>query len=347
MSSHYPISRPHRDCRGFSLVEMMVAMVITLILLAGIAQIFQSSKKSFTIQDSLGRIQENGRYALETVVTDLRRAGYWGGNSDITDIGGTEDVLPETGDCTSTDTLWATRLDRRIYGKNDSKTDGEGAYDCIPATYVRGDVLVTRYMAPWLIGGLTTDANYMANNEDLYFLRASLFRGALFKGTDEALADNDVTGATVRTAELVARAYYIGTSGTSGTCPADGQVPSLYRRILINDDSGGADPLLSQEEVAHGVDHLQVQYGVDTDDDGAIDQYLNAGDGGLDSTDEWNQVIAARVWLLVRAECPETGYTNDNTYAMGDVNYTPADTAGRGYRRQLYTATVFLRNSAN
>jgi type IV pilus assembly protein PilW len=319
---------------------MMVAMVITLILLAGIAQIFQSSKKSFTIQDSLGRIQENGRYALETVVTDLRRAGYWGGNSDITDIGGTEDVLPETGDCTSTDTLWATRLDRRIYGKNDSKTDGEGAYDCIPATYVRGDVLVTRYMAPWLIGGLTTDANYMANNEDLYFLRASLFRGALFKGTDEALADNDVTGATVRTAELVARAYYIGTSGTSGTCPGDGPIPSLYRRIVSNGT-------LQPEEVAHGVDNLQVQYGVDTDDDGAIDQYLNAGDGGLDSTDEWNQVIAARVWLLVRAECPETGYTNDNTYAMGDVNYTPADTAGRGYRRQLYTATVFLRNSAN
>jgi type IV pilus assembly protein PilW len=320
-------------------VELMVALVITLILLAGIGQIFLSSKKSFTIQDSLGRIQENGRYALETVVADLRRAGYWGGNSDITDIAGTEAVLSETGDCTSTDILWATRLDRRIYGKNGSKTDAEGTYDCIPATYVRGDILVTRFMAPWLIGGITTDANHMANNPNHYYLRTSLFRGALFKGANAADAGNDVTGATVRTAELVARTYFIATSGTSGTCPADGQVPSLYRRVVVN----GA---LQSEEVAHGVDNLQVQYGVDTDDDDAIDRYLNAGDGGLDSTDEWNQVIAVRVWLLMRAECPETGYTNDNTYAMGDVNYTPADTAGRGYRRQLYSATVSLRNSS-
>jgi hypothetical protein len=42
----------------------------------------------------------------------------------------------------------------------------------------------------------------------------------------------------------------------------------------------------------------------------------------------------------VRAECPETGYTNSNTYAIGNVNYTPND----GYRRQLFTSTVSLRN---
>jgi hypothetical protein len=55
----------------------------------------------------------------------------------------------------------------------------------------------------------------------------------------------------------------------------------------------------------------------------------------------WDQVIAARIWLLVRAECPETGYTNNTPYSMGNVNYTPAD----GYRRQLFTSTVRLRNN--
>ena len=62
-----------RHCSGFSMVELMIAMVITLILLAGIGQIFLSSKKSFTIQDSLGRQQENGRYVVNALAQDLRR----------------------------------------------------------------------------------------------------------------------------------------------------------------------------------------------------------------------------------------------------------------------------------
>ena len=68
-----------RYCSGFSLIELMVALVITLILIAGIGQIFLSSKKSFTIQNDLGRQQENGRYVLDTLAQDLRRAGYLGG----------------------------------------------------------------------------------------------------------------------------------------------------------------------------------------------------------------------------------------------------------------------------
>jgi type IV pilus assembly protein PilW len=63
------------------MVELMVALVITLILLAGIGQIFLSSKKSFTIQNNLARIQENGRYAMEVVISDLRPAGYWGAST--------------------------------------------------------------------------------------------------------------------------------------------------------------------------------------------------------------------------------------------------------------------------
>ena len=60
-----------RHCQGFSMVELMVALVISLILMGGISQIFLSSKKSFTIQDTLGRQQENGRYIIECT-----RPGY-------------------------------------------------------------------------------------------------------------------------------------------------------------------------------------------------------------------------------------------------------------------------------
>ena len=121
--------------RGFSLVELMVALLITLILMAGIGQIFLSSKKSFLIQDTLGRMQENGRYALETVAQDVRRAGYWGGNSDIAAIkdhttGGTSNggkVATDDGTCS--DVNWARMLTHRIFGKNDNRDN----YTCLPS----------------------------------------------------------------------------------------------------------------------------------------------------------------------------------------------------------------------
>ena len=52
------------------------------------------------------------------------------------------------------------------------------------------------------------------------------------------------------------------------------------------------------------------------------------------------------MWILTRAECPETGFNHTGgAYTMGDISYSPADTAGFGYRRQLYESTVQLRNT--
>jgi type IV pilus assembly protein PilW len=326
MPAQFHTCRLHRGCKGFSLVELMVALVITLILLAGIAQIFLGSKKSFTIQESLGRMQENGRYATEVLIQDLRRAGYWGGNADITEITGTQSHFTETGTCS--DNTWARMLSHRIFGKDDSRA----GYGCLPAIGTHtGDILVMRFAAPWRVGGITTPT--FQNNH--FYLRSTLFEGRLFLGSEEA--SNTISNPAVRTSELVARAYFIHDSPQNSKCPADGLVPSLYRLGLVN----GA---LTTEEIAYGVENFQVQYGLDTDTtpDGSVDTYVNAA-AAADAM--WGQVIAARIWILVRAECPETGYTNNNTYAMGNVNYTPADPANRGYRRQLFTSTVRLRNN--
>lgn len=64
--------------RGFSLIEIMVAMVAGLLLAAGIGQVFLSSKQSYRLQDQISRIQENGRYAIEMLTHDVRMAGSVG-----------------------------------------------------------------------------------------------------------------------------------------------------------------------------------------------------------------------------------------------------------------------------
>ena len=363
MRTHKCLTKPRYRSRGFSMVEMMVALVITLILLAGIGQIFLSSKKSFVIQNTLGRIQENGRYAMDVLVSDLRRAGYWGGNSDINSIIGSSGIHSAATEACATggESNWARMLGSSIYGLDlsgsEKPSDTGNDYSCIKdagaTPYVRGDVLMVRYAHASAIGSITKPlpCNQPAPNTTIkdcypneYFLRSSLFSGRLFKGVDSEDTSNDLDAPALRTAELVAHAYYIGTSSNASACPADGAVPSLYRVNLVNG-------VFTVAEIAYGVDNLQVKYGVDTsNDDNVVDRYYDANE--IDSNDtakpDWEDVVTARIWLLVRAECPETGYTNDNTYTMGynttTEGYTPADTANRGYRRKLYTSTVKLRN---
>jgi type IV pilus assembly protein PilW len=322
---------------GFTLVELMIALVITLILLAGISQVFLSSKKSFTIQDSLARQQENGRYVLDTLAQDLRRAGYMGSLEGITVAGGTEGEVTENGTCVGNDNTWGRMLGSRVYGMNDTNAShlSGATYACIPdADYLRGDILVVRYQAPWIVGGLTTP-NF---EDDRLYLRSSLSMVTLFKGKDEADLSNGLAESQGRTAELVARAYYVGPSA-SGTCEG-AAVPALFRESL---DANGR-PVA--EEIAYGIDNFQVRYGVDLNGDGSVEQYFDAGDPELNTVNEWGGVIDAQVWVLTRSECPETGFdTTGTTFVMGDVDYDPADTAGRGYRRQLYQTTITLRNS--
>ncbi len=61
---------------GFTLVEVMVAITLSLILIAGVIQVYISSKESFRVQNELARLQENQRIAIEFLQNDIRRAGF-------------------------------------------------------------------------------------------------------------------------------------------------------------------------------------------------------------------------------------------------------------------------------
>jgi len=68
----------HRDSRehqrGFSLIELMVAMVLGLLVSAGIISIFISTSASNRVQTQLSRLQEEGRYAISRLTTDISQA---------------------------------------------------------------------------------------------------------------------------------------------------------------------------------------------------------------------------------------------------------------------------------
>lgn len=62
--------------RGFTLVEIMVALVISLFLVAGLIQVLISSRQVYRVQDGLARIQENGRFGMDFITRSIREAGY-------------------------------------------------------------------------------------------------------------------------------------------------------------------------------------------------------------------------------------------------------------------------------
>ena len=62
---------------GFTLVELMISITITLFLLAGILALVVNMKGSFTTQDQLARTQENALFALTVLDTTIRHAGYF------------------------------------------------------------------------------------------------------------------------------------------------------------------------------------------------------------------------------------------------------------------------------
>ena len=64
--------------RGLSLIELMVAIVISSLLMAGTIQIFVNNKKTYQVQEAVSRLQENGRFGMQFLTRDIRMADFWG-----------------------------------------------------------------------------------------------------------------------------------------------------------------------------------------------------------------------------------------------------------------------------
>ncbi|MGQ0591129.1 MAG: PilW family protein [Gammaproteobacteria bacterium] len=297
-----------RASRGFSLVEMMVAMTIGLVLVgAGIA-VYANSRAAYTVNESISRLQENARYALDEITRDLRLAGYWGLNSTAALVSGT---LPDaTNDCAP---QWYTNIANRVQGSDGNNT---GYGPCIPgSTYQNGtDILAMRFVDPTPVVALVANTPYLRSNRNT---------GRLFLGAAQPSGMTDA-----QNYGLESRAYYV----SSWTNTLGDEAPALKRVVLV---PGAGNAALQEEVVVSGVENLQVQYALDVDGNRSVDRYVNAGVGV-----PWPQVQAVRLWLLVRAPAAEAGYTNTTTFQLPQAAVTPPGS----FRRVLVTKTVHLHN---
>lgn len=83
MDGTYPPSHPRPRigpaARGFSMLELLVAMSISLVLLLALVNLYVNLSRSNDEMARTNSLIENGRVALQLLENDLLHAGYWGG----------------------------------------------------------------------------------------------------------------------------------------------------------------------------------------------------------------------------------------------------------------------------
>jgi type IV pilus assembly protein PilW len=321
-----------RKMRGLSLVELMVSLAIGSLLIVGAVFVYSQSHKTHTVNDTVARLQENARYALSVIEPDLQLAGYYGFTNSADSF-----VLMQGGSATA-----ITAVNMR---------EASGALAGLGATHgCRNNYAVDLPIAVegsnniYALGCAAQGGGALANADTLTIRRASVENAAAVNGRVQLLVsrlsteqrlfvDGNLPGSPaldpgrVEVRNLLARTYYVSRS-------SDGQngLPALRVKALA-----GGGPVIDDQEVIPGVEDLQVRFAVDTAEfNGVATRYVEP-----DAVPAGAQIVAVRIWLMMRADRPETGFVDDRTYDYADRLVTPND----GFRRVLVSRTIQLRNS--
>jgi len=331
--------------RGLTLVEIMIAITISVVLLAGVERIFVSSKHTYRVQDALSRVQESGRFATDFVTKDVRMAGYSG----CSNLAPPVNMADVNGDGVADPYAEFSTLALEGYEYGDlpvtmTNTQSLTAGDVVSNT----DVIVTMSASPidafQLVGNMTTvNANIQIGSQaaglfvpnDILLISdcmaADVFAANNVSGgagTITIAHSNSVNignflsktyGPDATVMKLQKTAYYIGTNGNGN--------PALFRKRL-----GSASTILT-EELAEGVEDMQIQYGEDLSGDGVANRYVDADAADMAT------VVSVRIGLLVET-VEDNIATLPQDYSYMDQTITPTD---KRLRRAFYKVTK-LRN---
>lgn len=339
--------------RGLSLVELMVALLISSLILIGLIQIFINSRTTYHIDEGLARLQENGRFAMDFLARDIRMAGNMGCIGRIP-----SNKLQEMTTNYLNSTVSPFDLSRGGIEGFEATGTGPGAAFSLPTIYpatnvsattpsldtnllagaVKGsDVLVLRETDPDSVSLaapyndsaqiFVTQPNNLQSDQILIVTDCS--RVSIFQAT---AVSNGASGTT-----NVAHAK-AGTPGNicpnwgQGGCPGKtykqgAQISQFVTMVYYVGKGVYGGPSLfkrtwgtgaaADTELVEGVENMQFLYGVDTDNDTkhSADMYVTADKipNGAGGTPDWSKVVSVRIGLLV------SGRPSSNTAGMSDT----------------------------
>jgi len=328
---------PHRKTRkqkGITLVELMVAMVIGLILTAGILQLFVSNKQTYRVTENMSRLQESGRFAMHFLTNDIRMTDFWGcrgfnitidnnlNTGTIFDdfntaLEGTNNDTATNNIINNTDTITLKGTFGERIDLIDVPDESAASFKVSDSSDLEeGDIILLSDCSDGDIMQVTNDPGVGGNSGFDNVIHST--GGTEIPGNaDKVLRSKyDGTGAQVYKLNFITYSIQEGASG---------------RSALFRSTNGG-----TVQELVEDIEDMQILYGEDTDDDGAANYYKPSDDTAL----EMDNVVAVRI-SLVAATLDDNVTEQANSYSIfGGAVVTPSDKR----IRRVFTSTIVIRN---
>ncbi len=256
--------------KGFSMIELMIAIALGTLIVITVGEIYLSSRTTNNIQIGLARLQENGRYANYLLSLELRMAGFTGcSNQRPAEVTNVVSSGPNMADfdvpLVGYDGLssgFSPSLPTNLTGKP------------LPGT----DVVEIRKASSMGVN-LKADMN-RKNNPVLVEDRLGVKAGDIIMVTDCTVGDIFMAGANTNATSITHTVSNNTTNNLSIPYLTNAQVMlfQYYSYYIKNtartNAQGEAIPALfrmdvhgNEEEIAEGVEQMQIRYGVDTDAD--------------------------------------------------------------------------------
>lgn len=359
------------SARGLTLVELLIALVMGLTLLAGVVTIFVSNKQTYRFQDGIARLQESGRFVMALIARDLRG----GGRADCV-----EDIAPANIFNALNDTSYAFAFGPSIFGIENWSTGSHGTTfpirtpDPNREPPLDGTDVFTVHTSESLGARVIQDVPVSAQLKVV--AGADLKDDDIVMVVDEPCENAAIFQITNFANQSVHHSEVVHNTGQQKLPP--GNAEKDFNRSYLNGDivkvtraswfvantkrkdAAGQDITAlyrsnhrgAVDEMVEGVEDLQVLYGVDENNDQLVEQYQTAQ--WVSDKDLWRRVASVRVSFLLRSLDPKLLYAKLPFVfdAAADYPEVPAgalakasadDSADRRLR-QAYSMTVTLRN---
>jgi type IV pilus assembly protein PilW len=318
-----------RQQRGLSLIELMIAMTLSLMVLGIAAALFEGTSRGRTDIERSDRLAASAQQALDSLAEEIRHAGFFG----ELNFTGVAWQLPDPCAVKSTE-LGLSYAPFQLPVAVRGYLADEDLPDCVE--HRRGGT------AAFTLRRVDVDTTAKASASGAAFLQISKcnqdippYWKVATKGDDFVLRNIDcATLADIR--RVMVRTYFIA---SCNECGRDA-IPTLKRVELVDDR-------IVETPIAEGIENLQVEYGFDMDGDGIADRYRATLSGEAGAADnEWSNVVAARVHVVARLTQVDRNFTPSATKQFDFGQAGNVEAGNDAFKRTMLSSLVRIPNIA-